>query len=80
MSVAGPDEWILRELSRAQMIVSSPPGTWPQSLVALSQAVLRQRAGWNVFSLPTTRVATPRSAQVYGPAGAFLGGWGVDGG
>lgn len=46
-------EYINRELSRAQMIVSSPLGLWPQSLVELSNRVLRCHAGWNVAPLRT---------------------------
>ena len=50
-------DWILRELRRAQMIVASPHGTWPESLIDLSHRVLRQWPGWNVRALPQRPVA-----------------------
>lgn len=64
-------EWLSRELHRAQMIVASPCGTWPQSIVDLANRMLRQWAGWNVTSLPTTHVATSRRSQATEPAEAL---------
>lgn len=34
--------WIRRELIRAQMIVSSPAGTWRNSTVEIASAIVRQ--------------------------------------
>jgi hypothetical protein len=56
-----------RELRRAQMIASTPDGVWPRSLVELSRQFLRQWAGWNVPSLPTT------PTRPYRRAGGFSG-------
>lgn len=53
------NEYLARELSNAQMIATSPPGLWSQSIVDLSRHLLRQWAGWNVTSLPTAWAQLP---------------------
>jgi hypothetical protein len=67
----GQEDWLLRELHRAQMIVSSPCGTWPQSLVALSEKLLCQWAGWNVSSFPSASANSPSGTYARNPAGHF---------
>lgn len=51
-------EYLDRELSTAQMIVASPLGVWPQTLIALSRRVLRKHAGWNVTPLHNDETTT----------------------
>ena len=64
-------EWLSRELHCAQMIVASPCGTWPQSIVDLANRMLRQWAGWNVTSLPTASSETSRRSRATEPARAL---------
>tara|TARA_R100000322_G_scaffold167166_1_gene134646 strand:+ start:5176 stop:5499 length:324 start_codon:yes stop_codon:yes gene_type:complete len=47
--------FFLREMERAHMIATTPPGVWPQSLVALAEKALRDHPGWNVTHMEDAR-------------------------
>lgn len=64
-------DWLVRELQRAQMIAATPPGVWPESLTKLAEKMLHQWSGWNVTSLPTALSETPRGSREAEPAGAL---------